>query len=57
LGRVYPVDGVTIPVIFMTAKVQQSEVEHSLSQRALGEIKKPFDPMTSPDEVRWLLGR
>jgi len=45
----------TIPVIFMTAKVQRSEVEHYLSVGALGVIQKPFDPMTLPSEVRKIL--
>ncbi len=44
-----------IPVIFMTAKVQASEVEHYISQGAIGVIKKPFDPMSLASEVRRLL--
>lgn len=43
-----------IPVIFMTAKVQESEVEHYLSEGAIGVIKKPFDPMLLASEVRRL---
>lgn len=35
-----------IPVIFVTAKVQPTEVEHFTSLGALGVIAKPFDPMT-----------
>ena len=45
-----------IPVIFMTAKVQQHEVERYLALGAAGVIKKPFDPMTLPDEVRRIVG-
>ncbi len=41
-----------IPVLFMTAKVQRSEVEHYLSVGAIGVIQKPFDPMTLPGEVK-----
>ncbi len=44
-----------IPVIFVTAKVQQHEVEHYLSVGAIGVIQKPFDPMLMPDEVRRIL--
>jgi two-component system OmpR family response regulator len=33
------------PVVFMTAKVQASEIEHYKSLGALGVITKPFDPM------------
>jgi CheY-like chemotaxis protein len=42
------------PVIFMTAKVQSSEVAHYKSLGAIGVIAKPFDPMTLADEVRAL---
>jgi len=41
-----------IPVIFMTAKVQPSEVQHYLSLGALGVIAKPFDPMTLPAQIQ-----
>lgn len=44
------------PVIFMTAKVQPSEVEQYTALGALGVISKPFDPMTLADEIRSLLG-
>ncbi len=40
-----------IPVVFMTAKVQASEVEHYLAVGAIGVIRKPFDPMTLPKEL------
>ncbi|WP_088329592.1 response regulator [Lacimicrobium sp. SS2-24] len=40
-----------IPVIFMTAKVQPSEIEHYLSLGALDVIAKPFDPMTLPQQI------
>ena len=42
----------TIPVIFLTAKVQRREVEHYKELGAIGVIRKPFDAMTLPDEVR-----
>lgn len=45
----------TIPVVFMTARVQRHEIERYVQLGALGVIQKPFDPMTLPDEVRRLL--
>ena len=39
-------------MIFLTAKVQRLEVEHYLALGAIGVIRKPFDAMTLPDEVR-----
>lgn len=44
----------TTPVIFMTAKVQASEVAHYKSLGALGVIAKPFDPMTLAQQIRQL---
>lgn len=41
-----------IPVIFMTAKVQASEVSRYRALGALGVIAKPFDPMTLANAVR-----
>jgi len=46
-----------IPVMFMTAKVQGSEVERYLRAGAVGVINKPFDPMTLPSEIRRILLR
>ena len=43
-----------VPVIFMTAKVQASEVQHYKALGALGVISKPFDPMTLAAEVQAL---
>ena len=42
------------PVIFMTAKVQASEVQHYKALGALGVISKPFDPMTLASQVQAL---
>ena len=39
------------PVVFMTAKVQASEVAHYRSLGAIGVITKPFDPMTLATQV------
>jgi len=40
-----------IPVIFMTAKVQASEIEALRKLGAIGVIEKPFDPMTMSGQV------
>jgi CheY-like chemotaxis protein len=39
------------PVIFMTAKAQQSEVEKLKRQGALDVITKPFDPMELASQI------
>ncbi|MFZ6743909.1 response regulator [Undibacterium sp. JH2W] len=44
----------TTPVIFMTAKVQSSEMEFYKSLGAIGVIAKPFDPMELSIQVRGL---
>ena len=41
-----------VPVIFMTAKVQPSEIVEYKTMGAVDVIPKPFDPMTLPDQVR-----
>jgi CheY-like chemotaxis protein len=41
-----------IPVIFMTARAQQRELEHFRVLGAAGVICKPFDPMTLAAEIR-----
>ena len=40
------------PVVFMTAKVQPSEVAHYRDLGAVDVIAKPFDPMTLADQLR-----
>lgn len=45
-------EAASLPVIFMTAKVQPDEVAHFLSLGALAVIAKPFDPMTLAWEIR-----
>jgi len=42
------------PVIFMTAKVQTSEVAYYNSLGAIGVIAKPFDPMQLATQIRQL---
>ena len=41
-----------IPVVFMTARAQSSEVAHFLSLGAAGVVAKPFDPLTLAKSVR-----
>src|SRR6185312_10576597 len=41
-----------IPVIFMTAKVQDHEIQRYLELGAAGVICKPFDPMKLSEHVR-----
>ena len=42
----------SVPVVFMTAKVQASEVEQYRALGAIGVITKPFDPMTLARQVQ-----
>jgi CheY-like chemotaxis protein len=46
-----------IPVVFMTARVQTSELEHFKSLGVAGVITKPFDPMTLAASVRSYMHR
>lgn len=45
-----------IPVVFMTGKVEISEIEILLSHGALDVITKPFNPVTLADQLNqiWL---
>ncbi|MDD5388605.1 MAG: response regulator [Gallionellaceae bacterium] len=55
LGAMRRLPGVaSLPVVFMTAKVQPDEVAHLLSLGAVAVIAKPFDPMTLARELRAL---
>jgi two-component system OmpR family response regulator len=42
------------PAVFMTAKVQASEIAHYKALGAIGVIAKPFDPLQLADQVREL---
>jgi CheY-like chemotaxis protein len=44
-----------IPVIFLTAKAQMTEMQHGLGLGALGYILKPFDPMTLHRQIEEIL--
>lgn len=41
----------SIPVIFMTAKVQQHEIDSYLKLGSVALIPKPFDPMTISAQI------
>jgi CheY-like chemotaxis protein len=41
-----------VPVIFMTAKVQPTEVAHFKSLGVKEVVAKPFDPMTLAEQIR-----
>jgi len=42
----------SLPVVFVTAKVQPQEVAHFKALGAIDVIAKPFDPMSLADQVR-----
>ena len=44
-----------IPVIFLTAKSQESEVRKGLALGAVGYLIKPFNPMSLAAEIREIL--
>jgi CheY-like chemotaxis protein len=48
-----------VPIVFLTAKAMQDEVEGLLEHGATGIIVKPFDPVTLPQNIRiyWEHGR
>lgn len=48
-----------VPIVFLTAKAMQDEIESLLEHGATGIIVKPFDPVTLPDNIRiyWEHGR
>lgn len=43
-----------VPVVFMTAKIQQAEKQRYLDAGAIGIIEKPFEPMQLGDMLRRL---
>lgn len=47
----------SIPVIFMTAKVQSHEIHGYYDLGAAGVITKPFDPMMLPRDIQLILDR
>ena len=47
----------SIPVIFLTAKIQNQEIHRYKNLGAQGLITKPFDPMTLVQQIKNILGR
>jgi two-component system OmpR family response regulator len=47
--------GVTVPVIFLTAKVEQQEVSSYIELGVAGVLTKPFDPMTLSKQIERIL--
>lgn len=45
----------SIPVVFLTARVQKADRERGMKLGALGYLTKPFDPMTLHDQILALL--
>lgn len=45
----------SIPVIFLTAKVQESDRQRLMQMGVRGIIAKPFDPLTLGQQIRSLL--
>lgn len=44
-----------VPVIFMTARLQRSEIREYRDLGAIGVIPKPFDPMTLSEQIAKIL--
>ena len=44
-----------VPVIFMTARLQRSEIQEYRDLGAIGVIPKPFDPMTLSKQIAEIL--
>jgi CheY-like chemotaxis protein len=45
-----------VPIIFLTARSQESEIQRGLALGAVGYITKPFDALTLGEQVKGLLG-
>jgi CheY-like chemotaxis protein len=56
LGRLRGPLPSTVPVIFLTAKLQAADRARLQALGAAGVIAKPFDPMALPGEVDAILG-
>ena len=50
-------DLANVPVIFLTARSQESEIAQGLALGAAGYVTKPFDALTLGDKVRSLIGK
>jgi len=47
----------SIPVIFMTAKVQSQEVQSYMNLGVAGVLPKPFDPMSLTEQIKTIWSR
>jgi two-component system OmpR family response regulator len=47
----------SIPVIFLTAKVQRHEEETGMKSGALAYLSKPFDPLTLYEDIMAILSK
>ena len=43
--------GESVPIVFMTAKAQEADIEALLELGAVDVLTKPFDPMTLHEEI------
>jgi len=57
LAAIRELYGESLPIVFMTAKVQTHERALYLERGAVGVIAKPFDPMALPRQLAELLAR
>ena len=46
-----------IPVVFLTAKSQEAEIQRGLSLGASGYVTKPFDALTLGEQIRQIVER
>jgi two-component system, OmpR family, response regulator len=56
LGRLRGLLSPTVPVVFLTAKLQAADRARLRALGAVGVIAKPFDPMALPAEIDGILG-
>jgi len=49
--------GIGIPVIFLTAKSQEAEIQRGLSLGASGYVTKPFDALTLGQHVKDIISK
>lgn len=50
-------DTAAIPVIFLTAKSQEAEIQRGLSLGAAGYVTKPFDALALGQQVKDIVGK
>ena len=46
-----------VPIVFVTAPVQQHEIDHYKNSGALSVIQKPFDPIMLPATLNFIWAR